>query len=41
MASGNDMKAHVSTYAGFVAKLKWLVPGIALVALIVVVLISE
>ncbi|MXO63506.1 aa3-type cytochrome c oxidase subunit IV [Qipengyuania oceanensis] len=40
MASGNDMKAHSGTYAGFIAKLKWMVPLIAVIAFIVVILIS-
>ena len=41
MASGNDMKAHAGTYAGFIAKLKWMVPAIALIALFIVILISD
>lgn len=41
MGSANDMKAHAGTYSGFIAKLKWMVPAIALIALFVVVLIAE
>jgi len=41
MASGNDMKAHLGTYDGFIAKVKWLVPAIALIALVVVILIAD
>lgn len=40
MAS-NDMKSANKTYDGFIAMLKWSVPLIALVALIVIILISE
>jgi hypothetical protein len=40
MASGNDMKAHQGTYGSFIALLKWSVPLIALIAVIVVLLIS-
>ena len=40
MASGNDMKAHASTYDSFIANLKWSVPLIALIASIVVLLIA-
>lgn len=41
MASGNDMKAHLGTYEGFISKIKWLVPATALIALLVVVLIAD
>ena len=41
MVSGNDMNAHNGTYDGFIAKLKWMVPAIALIALFVVILIAE
>ncbi|MGV2496614.1 aa3-type cytochrome c oxidase subunit IV [Pelagerythrobacter aerophilus] len=41
MASGNDMKAANATYAGFIGLLKWSVPAIAIVALIIVILISS
>jgi hypothetical protein len=40
MASGNDMKAHQGTYGSFIGLLKWSVPAIALIALVVVILIS-
>jgi Bacterial aa3 type cytochrome c oxidase subunit IV len=40
MASGNDMKAHTSTYDAFIANLKWSVPLIALISAIVVLLIA-
>ena len=38
--SGNDMKAHASTYAGFVSLLKWVVPLLAITTLIVIFVIS-
>jgi hypothetical protein len=41
MASGNDMKAHEGTYGSFTTLLKWAVPTIAIIALIVVLLISN
>lgn len=41
MATGNDMKAHAGTYGGFINLLKYAVPAIAVLALIVVVLISN
>ena len=40
MASGQDMKAAEKTYGGFITMLKWSVPAIALIAAVVVVLIS-
>lgn len=40
MASGNDYKAHNSTYEAFIANLKWSVPVIALITLIVVLIIA-
>ena len=40
MASGNDMKAHNSTYDAFIGNLKWSVPVIALIAAVVVLLIA-
>ena len=40
MASGNDMKAHASTYEGFTTLLKWTVPLTAITALIVVLIIA-
>lgn len=41
MESANDMKAHSKTYSSFIGMLKWSVPLIAVIALIVVVLISS
>ena len=40
MASGNDMKAAAKTYDGFIGLLKWSVPLVALITLVVVVLIA-
>ncbi len=40
MASANDMKAHQGTYGSFVGLLKWSVPIIAVIVLIVIFLIS-
>jgi hypothetical protein len=41
MATGNDMKAHKGTYGGFVTLLKWSVPILALLTLLIVILIAE
>jgi len=38
--SANDMKAHESTYGRFIGLLKWTVPAIAILALIVILVIS-
>ena len=38
--SANDMKAHVSTYGRFVGLLKWTVPLLAVITIIIIVLIS-
>jgi hypothetical protein len=40
MASGNDMKAHGATYDAFIGMLKWAVPIVAVVAFVVVLIIS-
>lgn len=40
MASGNDMKAATKTYEGFISLLKWSVPTVALITLVVVSLIA-
>lgn len=40
MASGNDMKAHESTYSGFMTLLKWSTVLVAIVTVIVVALIA-
>ena len=41
MESANDRKAHRRTYSSFIGMLKWSVPLIALIALIVVILIAS
>jgi hypothetical protein len=41
MATGNDLKAHESTYGSFIGLLKYVVPTIAVIALIVILLIAE
>ena len=41
MASGNDMKAHASTYDSFIGLLKWTVPLTAITAFIVVLIIAS
>jgi hypothetical protein len=40
MASGNDMKAHSSTYESFIGMLKWSVPLLAIITFVVVLIIS-
>ena len=40
MKSANDMEAAERTYGSFIANLKWSVPLIAVIAAIVVILIS-
>jgi hypothetical protein len=40
MASGNDMKAHGSTYESFIGMLKWSVPLIAVITFVVVLIIA-
>jgi hypothetical protein len=40
MASGNDMKAHASTYTGFIGLVKWGTILTALVTVLVVALIA-
>ena len=40
MASGNDMKAHASTYDSFIGLLKWTLPLIAVIAALVVLIIA-
>ena len=40
MDSMQEMKAHEKTYGGFVGLLKWTVPVIAIIALVVIFLIS-
>jgi len=41
MGSANDMQAANRTYAGFITLLKWSIPVIAIIAALVVVLISS
>ncbi len=41
MESANDHKAHNNTYSSFIANLKWSVPLIAVIALLVVIMIAE
>ena len=36
----NDMKAANKMYDGFIASLKWLVPLICLITLVIIILIS-
>ena len=40
MNSTQEMKAHEKTYGGFVGLLKWTVPALAIITLIVILLIS-
>ena len=41
MATGNDMKAHRSTYGSFISLLKWSVPSLAVLTLVIILLISN
>ena len=41
MESANDHKARNRTYGSFISMLKWSVPLIAVITLIVVILIAE
>ena len=40
MESANDMKAHQKTYGGFIGLLKWSVPLLAIVTLLIILIIS-
>ncbi|MFM5906293.1 MAG: aa3-type cytochrome c oxidase subunit IV [Novosphingobium sp.] len=40
MASGNDMKAHEATYGGFLGLLKFSIPVVIVITVIVLALIS-
>ena len=40
MESANDMKAHQKTYGGFIGLLKWTVPLLAIVTLLIILIIS-
>lgn len=41
MATGNDIKAHQGTYGGFINLLKWSVPIIAIITLLIVIAIAD
>lgn len=41
MASSNDLKSAEKTYGNFIGALKWAVPLVALITLIIVILISS
>ncbi len=41
MGSANDMQAANKTYAGFISLLKYTIPVIAVIAILVVVVISS
>lgn len=41
LMASQDMKSAEKTYGGFITMLKWSVPIIAIIALIVVVLIAD
>jgi len=40
MDSAQEMKAHEKTYGGFIGLLKWSVPPILLITLVVIILIA-
>ena len=40
MDSANEMKAHEKTYGGFIGLIKWSLPPILLITLVVVLLIA-
>jgi len=40
MDSANDMKAHQQTYGGFTSLLKWSVPLLAILTLLIILIIS-
>lgn len=40
MSDDHNMKAHDGTYSSFIGMLKWSIPVIALIAAVVVILIS-
>ncbi len=40
MASGNDMKAHEGTYAGFMNLIKYSIPVLVVITIVVIKLIS-
>ena len=41
MASGNDMKAHASTYDGFITLIKVSIPVLTVIAILVMTLITK
>jgi hypothetical protein len=41
MASANDMKAAQKTYGAFISALKFTVPALALLTLLIIVLIAD
>lgn len=40
MANSQDLKAHEKTYGGFIGMLKWALPLIALLVLVIIAVIS-
>lgn len=40
MESANDMKAAEQTYSGFIGLIKWTVPFLAALTLLIIILIS-
>ena len=40
MDSAQEMKAHEKTYGGFISLIKWSLPPILLITLVVIILIS-
>ena len=40
MDSAQEMKAHQKTYGGFISLIKWSLPPILLITLVVIILIS-
>jgi hypothetical protein len=40
MDSAHEMKAHEKTYGGFIGLIKWTLPVIALIVIVVVLLIA-
>lgn len=41
MDSANDRKAHEKTYGSFIGMLKWSVPLLAVITLVIVVMIAS
>jgi hypothetical protein len=40
MESADDLKAHTQTYGGFTAMIKWAIPAIAAIVILVIILIT-